>query len=209
MGFKEWIIPQDRVFFDWLDEAAKNTVAAANALRDLFDNYEALAEKRQVIKDLEHKGDQVTHSIFDHLGRSFITPIDRDDIAGLAKAFDDVCDFIYAAANRLYLYEITKPTVEMRKFAEILQLQTKELAAALSEIRSSKTLKAAIKHSIETNRLENEADRLLNEAVAALFRGTDSIHILKHKEIYEILETATDKCEDVADVLADVVRKQG
>jgi uncharacterized protein len=208
MGFKEWIIPQDRVFFDWLTEAAQNAHACARALVELFNHYEGLAERRQVIKDLEHKGDQITHSIFDHLGRAFITPIDRDDIGALAKAYDDVADFVYAAANRLYLYEIMKPTTEMRRFAEILVAQTNELQAAMQELRSPKTIKAAIKHSIEVNRLENEADRLLNEAVAALFRGADPIHILKHKEIYEILETATDKCEDVADVIADVVRKQ-
>ncbi len=209
MGLKEWIIPQDRVFFNWLEESAKNAQATADALRDLFDNYEALAEKRQLIKDLEHKGDQISHNIFDALGRTFITPLDREDISALAHAFDDVVDFIYAAANRLYLYEITKPTSEMKKFAEILQAQTRELADALSEVRTPRTVASAMKHSIEVNRLENEADRLLNESVAALFRGSDPIQILKLKEIYEMLETATDKCEDVADVVSDIVRKHG
>ena len=207
MGFKEWIIPQDRVFFDALDSAAANAVATSDALLDLFEHYEGLAERRQTIKDLEHKGDSITHGIFDHLGRTFITPLDREDISSLAKAFDDVVDYIYAASNRLYLYEITKPSVEMRKFAEVLKSQTRELEAGLKEIRSPKTLSGALKHCVEVNRLENEADRLLNETVAALFRGSDPIHILKHKEIYEILETATDKCEDVADVLSDIVRK--
>lgn len=209
MGLREWVIPQDRVFFNWLEEAANNAVACAKALVDLFEHYEGLAEKRQMVKDLEHKGDQITHSIFEHLGRSFITPIDREDIAALAHAFDDVDDFIYAAANRLYLYEITKPTLEMKRFAAILHAQTQELASGLKEIRSPRTLPAVNKHAIEVNRLENEADRLLNESVAALFRGSDPIQILKQKEIYEILETATDKCEDVADVLADIVRKHG
>lgn len=207
MGLKEWIIPQDRVFFDWLTEAVNNAVACAEALNDLFQNYDGLAERRQHIKDLEHKGDSITHSIFDGIGRSFILPLDREDLSGLAKSLDDVADFIYAASNRLYLYEIRKPTSEMKKFAEILVGQTKELASAMAEIRSPRTFKASIKHAIEVHRLENEADRLLNEAVAGLFRGSDPIHILKHKEIYEILETATDKCEDVADVMSDIVRK--
>lgn len=207
MGFKEWIIPQDRAFFDFLEAAAKNTVACANALRELFDEYEALAEKRQSIKDLEHKGDQITHEIFEALGRTFITPLDREDIAELAHAFDDIADFIYAATNRLYLYEITKPTAEMRKFAEVLQQQAQALEQAMHEIRNPRTLKGTLKHCIEVHRLENEADRLLNEAVAGLFRGTDAIQIMKFKEIYEMLETATDKCEDVADVISDVVRK--
>jgi uncharacterized protein len=209
MGLKEWIIPQDRVFFEWLSEAARNDVACAQALVDLFTSYDGLAERRQHIKDLEHKGDSITHNIFEGLGRSFILPLDREDISGLAQALDDIADFVYAATNRLYLYEIRKATPEMRKFAEILLAQTKELVQAVTEIRSPKTHQATVKHAIEVHRLENEADRLLNEAVGGLFRGSDPIHIMKHKEIYEILETATDKCEDAADVLSDIVRKHG
>ena len=209
MGLKEWIIPQDRIFFDWLSEAASNAHACAQALSDLFTHYDGLAERRQRIKDLEHKGDSITHNIFEGLGRSFILPLDREDISALASALDDIADFVYAASNRLYLYEIRKGTSEMRKFGEILVAQTKELVSAIQEIRNPKTHQATVKHAIEVHRLENEADRLLNEAVAGLFRGSDPIHIMKHKEIYEILETATDKCEDAADVLSDVVRKHG
>lgn len=207
MGFKEWIVPQDRAFFNWIDEAIKNADATADALVQMLKNYQDVAARRQAIKDLEHRGDKITHSLFDALSRSFITPIDREDIAALAKGIDDITDYIYAATNRLYLYEITKPTPEMVKFAEIIKLQTVELIAALHEIRSPKTRATATRHAIEVHRLENEADRLLNEAVAALFRGSDPIHILKHKEILEILETGTDLCEDVADVISDVVRK--
>lgn len=209
MGLKEWIIPQDRAFFTWLEEAAKNAVDCADALNTLLTQYEGLAERRQNIKDLEHKGDQITHNIFDALGRTFLTPLDREDISALAKALDDVADFIYAATNRLYLYEITKPTPAMKQFSEILQAQTRELYLSFQEIRSPKTRTAALKRGIEVNRLENEADRLLNETVAALFRTSDPIHIMKHKEIYEMLETATDKCEDVADVVSDIARKLG
>jgi len=209
MGLKEWIIPQDKVFFDWLTKAAENNVAIAQALADLFTSYDGLEERRQAIKELEHKGDAITHDIFEGLGRTFILPLDREDISGLANALDDVADFVYAVSNRTVLYGITKVTPEMQKFAEILVLQTKEIAAAMSELRNPRTMAATVKHSIEVHRLENVADRLLNEAVAGLFRGTDPIHIMKHKEIYEILETATDKCEDAADVLSDIVRKQG
>ena len=209
LGLKEWLIPQDRAFFDWFDEAAKNCVACADALEDLFKNYDGLAERRQRIKDLEHKGDQITHSIFDALSRSFILPLDREDIAALTKALDDIADFIYAATNRLYLYEISKVSPPMLRFAEILKAQTRELAAATAKMRSPKTIGKLAPHSIEVNRLENEADRLLNEAVAALFRGNDPIPIMKLKEVYEMLETATDKCEDAADVLSDISRKHG
>ena len=207
MGFKEWIVPQDRAFFNWIDEAIQNADATAEGLVQLLKNYQDLAARRQAIKDLEHRGDKITHSLFDALSRSFITPIDREVIAALAKGIDDITDYIYAATNRLYLYEITKPTPEMVKFAELIKLQTAELVAALHEIRKPKTRATALRHAIEVHRLENEADRLLNEGVAALFRGSDPIHILKHKEILEILERGTDLCEDVADVISDVVRK--
>lgn len=207
MGIKEWIIPQDKAYFDLFEQAAGNAAACAEALRDLFENYGGLAERRQKIKDLEHEGDKITHTIFDMLSRTFIMPLDREDIGELAKRLDDVADFVYAASNRLYLYEITKPTPEMKRFIHILLLQLKEIQQALSKIRSPKTMQDAIPHTIEVHRLENEADRLLNETVAGLFRGSDPIHILKHKEIYEMLETATDNCEDVADVISDVIRK--
>jgi uncharacterized protein len=209
MGLKEWIIPQDKIFYDKFEEAAANAEDCAKALLELFQNYTNLAEKRQRIKDLEHKGDSITHAIFDMLGSTFILPLDREDISHLAKSMDDIADFVYAASNRLFLYEIKTPTPEMVRFTQILLQQIAQLRGALTKLRSSSTLRKALEHNIEVHRLENEADRLLNEAVATLFRAGDPIHILKHKEIYEMLETATDKCEDVADVISDIVRKQG
>lgn len=207
MGFREWIIPQDKAFFAWLDEVAANAVDCANELAALFNDYGRLAEHRQKVKDLEHKGDQLSHTIFDALTRSFITPIDREDLSALTHAFDDIVDHIHAATNRLFLYEVKNPTPAMKRMTEILQAQTKELQSALVEIQSPRTRKAALKHSIEVNRLENEADTVLNESVAELFKTSDAIRIMRHKEVLEMLETATDKCEDVADVLADIARK--
>jgi len=207
MGFREWIIPQDKAFFAWLDEVAANAVACADALAALFNDYGRLTEHRQKVKDLEHKGDQLSHTIFDALTRSFITPIDREDLAALTHAFDDILDYIHAAVNRLYLYEVRNPTPAMARLAQLLQAQTRELQSALGEIQNPRTRKAALKHSIEVNRLENEADTILNEAVAELFKTSDAIRIMRHKEVLEHLETATDKCEDVADVLADIARK--
>src|SRR5687767_11525629 len=113
MGLKEWIIPQDKVFFNWLEEAANNNIAIAQALSDLFNSVDRREERRQAIKDLEHKGDSITHSIFEGLGRSFILPLDREDLSGLAKALDDIADFVYAASNRLVLYGIDKVTPGM------------------------------------------------------------------------------------------------
>lgn len=207
MGLKDWIIPRDRVFFDALNAAAVNTVAASEALVDLFAHYGGLAERRQTLKDLEHKGDQITHALFDHLGRGSIRPLAREDVAALAKSFDDVVDAMYATVNHLYLYRITKPTVEMGKFAQIIRAQTRELETGLRDVRSAKTLPAVLNHCIEVNRLEAEADRLRNDTIAALFRGTDAIAILKHKDIYELLEGAADRCEDVADGLNYIVQK--
>lgn len=209
MGLKEWIVPQDRAFFRWLDEAASNAHACALALQELLTHFGDIAARRQQVKDLEHKGDSISHEIFDALSRTFVTPLDREDIGALTKSFDDIVDFMYAAVNRIHLYGISQPTDAMRRLADLLVAQTQELAAALQEIRSPRTRQKVLARAIEINRLENQADRLLNESVADLFRGTDPIHIMKHKEVLEMLETATDKCEDVADVLSDIVRKQG
>lgn len=207
MGFREWILPQDHVFFNWLDNVAENASDAAKALQELLDNFGELKGRRDALKDLEHKGDQLSHDVFDALGRSFITPIDREDIVQLTRSFDSVVDFAYAAANRLLLFEIKEATPEMKEFARILVQQTAELQEAMRLVRNPKKRAAATKHTIEVNRLENDADELLNRSVASLFSSADAIRIIKYKEVYEMLENATDRCEDVADALSDVIRK--
>ncbi|HEX2065791.1 MAG TPA: DUF47 family protein [Candidatus Thermoplasmatota archaeon] len=210
VGFKEWIIPQDKVFFDLLERHVALARQAAAVFHSMVKNWANVEAWRTKIRELEHQADQVGHEVFDRLNRTFITPIDREDIARLAHALDDIVDAIYAAANRIALLEIPAATPPMAAFIVTLEAQVKELEAGIQALRRPGSMKAGIPgHVVEVHRLENVADKALNEAMGQLFKTNDPIAILKYKEIYEFLEDATDRCEDVADVLQDILRKNG
>jgi len=207
MGLKEWIIPQDKHFFNMLENESQNVLDGSNAFLEMLNKYENIKEKQQKIKDIEHQGDDFVHEIFEELNKSFITPIDHEDISALASAFDDVLDYIDGAAARFILYEIKKPEENMIKLAEVLLKQATELNTAISGLRNIKNPKEIEKRCIEVNRLENVADDIYKSSEADLFKRTDAIEIMKLKEIYERLEFATDKCEDAANVISDIVVK--
>lgn len=204
MGLREILIPREKIFFQLLEEESKNVLAGAVAFNDLIQNYDHLAEKRNKIKDIEHHGDEIVHSIYDRLVKTFITPIDREDISKLASFYDDVLDYIYAAVNRLYLYEIDSPTEPMRRFADLILKSVREIDIAFAGIQKIKASEIET-HSTEVDTLENEADVVLNESVAALFKTNDAIAIIKMKEVYELMEAVTDRCEDVVQVVRDIV----
>jgi uncharacterized protein len=207
MGLKEWILPQDKHFFNMLENESQNVLDGSTAFLDLLKNYENIKQKQQKIKDIEHQGDDFVHEIFEELNKTFITPIDHEDISKLASAFDDVLDYIDGTATRLVLYDIQKPEENMIKLAEVLLKQATELKEALSGLRNIKNPKEIEKRCIEVNRLENVADDLYKTSVADLFKRKDAIEIMKLKEVYERLEFATDKCEDAANVISDIVVK--
>ena len=204
MGLREILMPREKIFFQLLEEESKNVLAGALAFNDLIQNYDHLAEKRNKIKEIEHHGDEIVHSIYDRLVKTFITPIDREDISKLASFYDDVLDYIYAAVNRLYLYEIDSPTEPMRRFADLILKSVREIDIAFAGIQKIKASEIET-HSTEVDTLENEADVVLNESVAALFKTNDAIAIIKMKEVYELMEAVTDRCEDVVQVVRDIV----
>jgi uncharacterized protein len=204
MGLREILIPREKIFFDLLEKESKNVLAGAYALHDLIDNFEQLALMRDKIKQIEHEGDNIVHSIYDRLIKTFITPIDREDISKLASLYDDVLDYTYAVANRLYLYEINSPTEPMRKLTELVVKSVQEIDFAFASIQKIKAPEVESR-IIEVDRLENEADVVLNESVAALFKTNDAISIIKLKEVYELMETITDKCEDVVQVIRGII----
>ena len=204
MVLRELLIPREKIFFQLLEQESKNVLAGAHALNDLIQNFDRLAEKRNKIKDIEHDGDNIVHSIWDQLVKTFITPIDREDISKLASLYDDVLDYIEAVANRLYLYEVRSPTEPMRRFTDIVVKSVQEIDFAFASIQKIKAGEVESR-IIEVDRLENEADVVLNESVAALFKTNDAIAIIKLKEIYELMEMITDKCEDVVQVIRDII----
>jgi predicted phosphate transport protein (TIGR00153 family) len=207
MGFKEWIIPQDKMFFSKLEAGSANALRGAQALKDLLEDYRDIHKKSEKIKEIEHAGDKIVHEICEALNKTFVTPIDREDISALAYKMDEVLDYINSAAIRLCIYKIEKPTKFMKEFADNLVKSTREINEAIKQLNSMKNADKIEKIWVEVNRLENEADELLHNAVAALFEENDAIKIIKLKEIYEYLERATDMCEDVANIINDVITK--
>ena len=207
MGVKEWIIPQDKHFFDMFEQQADVVLEGAEALMDLVTNFDHVAEKRDRIKDIEHKGDELVHHISDELTKTFVTPIDHDDISKLTSRLDDILDFIEAASHRMWSYEIKTIPPEMVKLTEVILASSKEVNHAVKDLRNFKKKNEIQIHFIEVNRLENVGDDITHGAVAGLFKKYDSVDIIKLKEIYEYLEEATDKCEDAADVIKDVYVK--
>jgi len=204
MNLKEMLIPREKVFFELLEEESRNVLMGAQALNDMMVEFENISEKEKHIKEIEHRGDEIVHSIYDRLRTTFITPIDRDEIGKLASLYDDVLDFIDGVAKRLTLYEIKTSTEEMKKLAQIVLKSVEEIDVAFGLIHKI-TAPDIDARCIEVDRLENEADSVLHESVAALFKTEDAITIIKLKEVYEFLESITDKCEDVVQELRNIV----
>ena len=186
-------------------EMSSNLIDAARALVNLFADYRDVEAKIEEIRRIEHKGDEMTHSIMRKLNQTFITPFDREDIHTLASSLDDVVDFINAACARILMYRITDPPPEAGALARLILAQSEELQKAVTNLKKSDHI---LTHCVEINRLENEADQVSRVAIGRLFdEEKDPITLIKIKELIEFLETATDKAEDVADVLETVVLK--
>ena len=204
MGLRELVIPQDKVFFDLFEQQAATVKEAAYQLVDLTENFTNVREKRHAIEQLEHKGDKITHDIYQQLNRTFITPMDPEEISRLASNLDEVLDYIDGSAEKMFYYGIDNTDSHMIELAKLIYMSTVEIESAVKGIRSIKDPRYVEERCIEVNRLENLADDVLAQAVTDLFKTTDAIAIIKLKDIYEHLETATDNCEDVANVLSDI-----
>ncbi|MFC1865850.1 DUF47 domain-containing protein [Chloroflexota bacterium] len=202
-------VPREEKFFDLFIESARNCVKTARGLKDMLDNWENIGVKVAEITELEHEGDSITHQIMALLHRTFVTPFDREDIAMLSNTMDDIADFIHATADAIFIYKIDKPTRRSRELADILVEATMEVENAVTLLKSRSDLSKVMKHCVELNRLENRADKIYRAALGELFdeNKEDTINIIKWREIYEHMESATDKCEDVANVLEGVALK--
>ncbi len=199
------LIPRQEKFFDLFKEAAQNALGGARALQEMFDHYRDPRESWKRIVDFEHEGDKITHRIMRMLNQTFITPIDREDIHALTTALDNVIDAIEAVASRMVLYKIEGVTPEAKKTCEIIVTSAEQMVRAVSHMPK---LEDVEEHCIEINRLENAADEVYRQATAALFDGErPPLDVIKWKEIYEILETATDRCEDVANIVESIALK--
>lgn len=206
--FKFPFMPKQEKFFGLFEDGARNMVKAAQGLKEMVDTWEDVGQKVAEITELEHEGDAITHQIVAQLHRTFVTPFDREDIALLAHTLDDVTDFIQAAADAMFVYQVERPGQRARELADIIVQATAEIEKALPRLRRHAQLKEVLEPCVEINRLENTADRVFRSAMAELFSGSPSMaDVIKWREIYEHMESATDRCEDVANVLEGVALK--
>ncbi|OGO24625.1 MAG: phosphate transport regulator [Chloroflexi bacterium RBG_16_51_9] len=208
--FKINLMPREAKFFDLFEASAKNMVKAAQKLKELVDTWDNVEARVSELTELEHQGDTITHQIMEQLHRTFVTPFDREDIALLAHSLDDVTDFIHAAVDAMFLYKVGRPGQTAKELAAIIVQAATEVERAMPFLRRKGKLNQLLEPCVEINRLENVADEIYRSAIAGLFANTTVIiEVIKWREIYEHMETATDRCEDVANVLEGVALKHG
>lgn len=203
------VLPKEARFFDLFRQQAAKNVEGCKQFQIMLGDLDHAPEHQRKIKDLEHEGDVITHKTIEMLHKSFITPFDRDDMHRLMSKLDDVLDFVEASAQRVYLYGITKATDPARELAVLVVHAAELVEKAVKGLENIKEPEVIRETCIEINRVEHEADSVLHAAVAALFRDETDIKLLiKWKEIYDYLETATDRCEDVANIIEGMVLEQ-
>jgi predicted phosphate transport protein (TIGR00153 family) len=199
------LIPKDRVFFDLFNQAGQNTLRTARLLQEMLQGWPDSADLAREILLAEQEGDKITHDIIRRLNTTFVTPLDREDIYGLATQVDDIVDYTEEAADFLGLYKIEAPMEQAVALADVLVKSCEQLAAALSKLRGFKGLES---HWIEIHSLENEGDRLSRDAVASLFaNGIDPMVVIRWKDIFAVLERAIDATETAAHILEGIVIK--
>jgi len=200
------LLPHDASFFSFFEQQGKKTVEGCRAFLEMVENPTNLEIQAERVKQIEHECDEITHAVVQSLHKTFITPIDRNDIYTLITRMDDIMDLVEAASERVWLYELRKMTPEVGELAQCLVTSAEHVLGAVTGIRDLKKANGIQEHLVEINRLENVADKILRSALARLFREEkDPIAVIKWKEIYETLESATDRCEDVANIIEGVV----
>jgi len=206
--FKFSLTPKDKKFAVLFEQSAHNAVKIAHQLNDMICTWENVEERLGIITDLEHEGDASTHQIMAQLHRSFITPFDREDIALLAHSLDEITDYIHSSADMMVLYKVGQPTSRARELADIIVQAASEVEKAVAEVHDHIDREKLLKRCMEINRLENDGDSVYRAALAELFSDSaDTASLIKWREIYEHMETAIDRCEDVANVLEGVALK--
>lgn len=203
-------MPKNKIFYELFEDVAARVSEMGLKLKELVN--EPNADKRAsilaVIEDLEHKNDDTTHLIFTELGRNFITPFDREDIHYLATALDDIADYIYASSKKISFYKVNPNDSGIQKLAELVYQSAQEITKAVKGLRDMKHLRAMTESLVRVNSIENQADDVFDMSIEMLFNNEDNFkEVIKKREIYQSLETATDKCEDAANVIESIIIK--
>ena len=208
-----WLRGNDKTIIGMLEKQSANLVKATTSLIEIVSESKEVdinEEKVSQIKDLEHEGDNITHTLFTTLFQTFVTPLDREDIAGLASAIDEVLDYTDGIADRFLLFNIKRPTPHMIELSKILLAATEEIHIVVNILHKMRNASELITHCSNIKKYEQQADSIYRRAIAELFKTNDNaIEIIKLKEVYENFESALDRCQDVSDIIEDIALKYG
>ena len=201
-------MPKNAVFFDLFEKVADNLSIMGTKLRGVVAEYDfdKRAQLIREVEDLEHQNDDLTHNLFTELGRNFITPFDREDIHALATSLDDIADYIHASAKKINFYRVNTNDLGMQKFAEMIEQGCVQVKIAVGELRDMKNLRAITEAMVKINSIENQADDVFDMSIERLFATEqDAKEVIKMREIYQVMELATDKCEDASNVIESII----
>lgn len=203
-------LPKDRIFYDLFEQVADNVSLMSKKLKALvFENdFDKRAATISQLEDLEHTNDELTHRIFTELGRNFITPFDREDIHYLASSLDDIADYIYASAKKINFYRVNPNDSGIQKLAEIIENICAQVRNAVGELRNMKDMRLITESLVKINSMENQADDVFDMSIENLFATEpDAKEVIKKREIYQVMEIVTDKCEDAGNVIESIIIK--
>ena len=209
-SFLKIFMPKNKIFYELFEKVAENAAKMGSLLRDIvaepdFDKRGSLILQ---VEDLEHANDELTHNVFTELGRNFITPFDREDIHYLATSLDDIADYIYAAAKKINFYRVNPNDTGMQKFAELIEQGALQVKIAVTELRDMKNMRNITEALVKINSIENQADDVFDMSIEKLFdTEPDAKEVIKKREIYQVMEIVTDKCEDASNVIESIIIK--
>lgn len=208
-SFMKLFLPKDKIFYKLFEEVSVTSLEMSRLLKKMvsepsFDEREKILRE---IEDLEHKNDDITHKIFTELSRNFITPFDREDIHYLASAMDDVADYIFASAKKINFYRVDPLHESFSKMAELIVQGCDNIAKAVSELKDMKNMRQITDALVRVNSIENQADDIFDLSIERLATEADAKEVIKKREIYQVMEIATDKCEDAANVIESIIVK--
>jgi predicted phosphate transport protein (TIGR00153 family) len=209
-SFLKIFMPKNRIFYELFEKVANNVEKMGGLLKDVvaepdFDKRAALITQ---LEDLEHANDEFTHNLFTELGRNFITPFDREDIHYLATSLDDIADYIYAAGKKINFYRVNPNDTGLQKFAELIEQASTQIRVAVGELRDMKKMRNITEALVKINSIENQADDIFDLSIEKLFASEpDAKEVIKKREIYQVMEIVTDKCEDASNVIESIIIK--
>jgi uncharacterized protein len=209
-SFLKIFMPKNKIFYELFEKVADNVAAIGSLLKDVVaePDFDKRATLISQMEDLEHANDELTHNIFTELGRNFITPFDREDIHYLATSLDDIADYIYASGKKINFYRVNPNDMGMQKMAELIEQGANQIRIAVRELRNMKNMRNITEALVKINSIENQADDIFDMSIERLFATEpDAKEVIKKREIYQVMEIVTDKCEDASNVIESIIIK--